>query len=167
LYVLEHVTHLTLTWDTVVIGVSLGVGTALLSAAWPTLTALRMSPLAAMQQRGVYSQRQAPLWPLTLVGLALLLGAYGLSRLPAIAGVAGFGYLASLALGVGTSCLVSPGFRALGRLCGRTLGRWLGGCGAVSTGQFNLRAATWHCGHGGAPHQLCHDDQRVDHDCQL
>ena len=68
LYVLEHVTHLRLTWDTVLIGTGLGIGTALLSAAWPTLTALRLSPLAAMQQRGVYSGLQTPLWPCTLVG---------------------------------------------------------------------------------------------------
>src|SRR5438105_6364300 len=46
----EHVTHLVLTWDTILIGMGLGVGTALLSAAWPTLTALRLSPLAAMQR---------------------------------------------------------------------------------------------------------------------
>src|SRR4029453_17299682 len=83
LYVLEHVTHLILTWDTVLIGMSLGIG---------------MAPLAAMQQRGVYSWRQAPLWPSTLVGLGLVLAAYGLSRLPAVAGVSVFGYLACLAL---------------------------------------------------------------------
>ena len=70
-------THLILTWDTVLIGMGLGIGTALLSAAWPTLTALRLSPLAAMQQRGVYSGRQTPLWPSTLVGLGLVLAAYG------------------------------------------------------------------------------------------
>ena len=111
LYVLEHVTHLILTWDTVLIGMSLGIGTALLSAAWPTLTALRLSPLAAMQQRGVYSGRQTPLWPSTLVGLGLVLAAYGLSRLPAVAGMAVFGYLACLALVLGISCLIPLVFR--------------------------------------------------------
>ena len=141
LYVLEHVTHLTLTWDTVLIGVGLGVGTALLSAAWPTLTALHMSPLAAMQQRGMYSQRQAPLWPITLVGLGLLLGAYGLSRLPAVAGVAVFGYLACLALVLGISCLVPLVFRALARVGRQTLTRWLGVEGLLALD--NLMYALW------------------------
>jgi putative ABC transport system permease protein len=126
LYIREHVTHLVLTWDTVVIGMGLGIGTALLSAAWPTLTALRMSPLAAMQQRGMYSSRQAPLWPMTVVGLGLLLSAYGLSRLPAVAGVAVFGYLACLALVLGVSCLIPLGFRALTRVGRQTLTRWFG-----------------------------------------
>ena len=82
---LEHVTHLILTWDTVLIGI-LGIehGAAVGCLANPT--ALRLSPLAAMQQRGVYSGRQTPLWPSTLVGLCLVLAAYGLSRLPAVAG---------------------------------------------------------------------------------
>src|SRR5262249_51054611 len=144
LYVLEHVTHLTLTWDTVVIGVSLGVGTALLSAAWPTLTALRMSPLAAMQQRGVYSQRQALLWPITLVGLGLLLAAYGLSRLPAVAVVAGFGYLASLALALGLSRLVLLEIRGLARVGRQTLTGWLGveGLLALDNIVYALRRGT-------------------------
>src|SRR5262249_44849146 len=126
LYVLEHVTHLVLTWDTVLIGMGLGVGTALLSAAWPTLTVLRLSPLAAMQQRGVYSGRQTRVWPRNLVGLCFLLAAYGLSRLPAVAGVAVFGYLACLALVLGVSCLIPLMFRALAQIGRQTLTHWLG-----------------------------------------
>ena len=60
----------------------LGMGTALLSAAWPTLEALRLSPMGAIQQRGVYSVRQTPCWRMTLVGMVLLFAAYGLSQLP-------------------------------------------------------------------------------------
>lgn len=144
LYVLEHVTHLTLTWDAVLIGVGLGVGTALLAAAWPTRTALRISPLAAVQQRGVYSQRQAVLWPITLVGLGLLLAAYGLSRLPTIAGVAVFGYVACLAVVLGLSCLVPLVFRALTRVGRQTLTRWLGveGLLALDNLMFALRRGT-------------------------
>ena len=144
LYVLEHVTHLILTWDTVLIGMSLGIGTALLSAAWPTLTALRLSPLAAMQQRGVYSGRQAPLWPSTLVGLGLVLAAYGLSRLPAVAGMSVFGYLACLALVLGVSCLIPLVFRALTRVGRQTLTRWLGveGLLALDNLVYALRRCT-------------------------
>ena len=144
LYVLEHVTHLMLTWDTVLIGTGLGIGTALLSAAWPTLTALRLSPLAAMQQRGVYSGPQTPLWPSTLVGLGLVLAAYGLSRLPAVAGVAVFGYLACLALVLGVSCLIPLVFRAMTRVGRQTLTRWLGveGLLALDNLVYALRRCT-------------------------
>ena len=60
LYVLENVNRVVLTWDTASIGAGLGMSTALLSAAWPTLEALRLSPMGAIQQRGVYSVRQTP-----------------------------------------------------------------------------------------------------------
>jgi putative ABC transport system permease protein len=126
LYVLEHINRLTLTWETGCIGVALGLGTTLLSAAWPTLEALRISPLGAIQQRGVHSRPQAPIWPSTLVGLLLLLAAAGLARLPVVGGVAVFGYLACLALVLGFSCLIPLVLRALTRVGRQTLSRYLG-----------------------------------------
>lgn len=132
LYIREHVTHLVLTWDTVALGVGLGLGTALLSAAWPTRTALRLSPLAAMQQRGLYSQRQAPLWPSTALGVVLLLSAAGLSQLPAVAGVAVWGYVACLALVLGVSCLVPLAIRSLAHVGRPTLTHWLGITGLLA-----------------------------------
>ncbi len=132
LYLLEHVTHLKLTWETVALGMALGLGTALLSAAWPTLAALRISPLAAMQQHGVYSLRQAPLWPFTLTGIGLLGLACGLSLLPAVAGVSVFGYLACLALVLGMSCLLPLVWRLLARYGRQALTRWLGVAGLLA-----------------------------------
>ncbi|MGE3539137.1 MAG: FtsX-like permease family protein [Candidatus Tectimicrobiota bacterium] len=132
LYLVEHVTHLRLTWDTLLIGLLLGLGTSLLSAAWPTLTALRLSPLAAMQQRGVYTPRQAALWPVSLLGGGLLGLAYLLSLLPAVAGVSVFGYLACLTLVLGVSCLVPLLFRALARIGRQTLTAWLGIAGLLA-----------------------------------
>jgi putative ABC transport system permease protein len=126
LYVLENVNRVILTWDTAMIGAGLGVGAALLSAAWPTLEALRISPMAAIQQRGVYSRRQTSLWPSTLTGILLLLLAYGLSRLPAVARVPVFGYLACLALVLGISCLIPLVLRAVAQVGRQTLTRWLG-----------------------------------------
>jgi putative ABC transport system permease protein len=73
LYVRVQINQLTLGWDTMAIGLGLGVSTALLSAAWPVREALGISPLGAIQQRGVYSTVQTPVWPLTLVGGGLLL----------------------------------------------------------------------------------------------
>ena len=131
-------------WDTVLIGMGLGIGMALLSAAWPTLAALRLSPLAAMQQHGVYSGHRTPLWPSTLVGLGLLLAAYGLSRLPAVAGVSVFGYFACLALVLGVSCLIPLVFRALTRVGRQTLTHWLGveGLLALDNLVYALRRCT-------------------------
>ncbi|MEE8301504.1 MAG: ABC transporter permease, partial [Candidatus Tectomicrobia bacterium] len=126
LYVQENINHLFLTWDTTVIGAGLGIGTALLSAAWPTLEALRITPMAAMQQRGVYNFGQSRLWPVTSVGMVLILTAYGLSRLPAVGGVAVFGYLACLSLVLGISCLIPLLLRSLSRVGRHTLTRWLG-----------------------------------------
>ena len=130
--------------DTVLIGMGLGIGMALLSAAWPTLAALRLSPLAAMQQHGVYSGHRTPLWPSTLVGLGLLLAAYGLSRLPAVAGVSVFGYFACLALVLGVSCLIPLVFRALTRVGRQTLTHWLGveGLLALDNLVYALRRCT-------------------------
>jgi putative ABC transport system permease protein len=144
LYVLENINRVVLTSDTVVIGAALGVGTALLSAAWPTLETLRLSPVAAMQQRGIYSLRQARLWPSTLAGSVLLLMAYGLSRLPAVGGVAVFGYLACLALVLGVSCLIPLVLRALTRIGRQTLTRWLGveGLLALDNLLYSLRRGT-------------------------
>ena len=126
LYVQENINHLFLTWETTVIGAGLGIGTALLSAAWPTLEALRITPMAAMQQRGVYNFGQSRLWPVTSVGMVLILTAYGLSRLPAVGGVAVFGYLACLSLVLGISCLIPLLLRSLSRVGRHTLTRWLG-----------------------------------------
>jgi putative ABC transport system permease protein len=128
----------------VLIGMGLGIGTALLSAAWPTLTALRLSPLAAMQQRGLYSGPQTRLWPSTLVGLGFLLAAYGLSRLPTVAGVSVFGYLACLALVLGISCLIPLVFRALAQVGRQTLTHWLGveGLLALDNLMHGLRRCT-------------------------
>jgi putative ABC transport system permease protein len=126
LYVLENIDRLILTWDTALIGLGLGLSTALLSAAWPTREALRVSPMAAIQQRGVYSVRHTSLWPSTLVGLLLLLLAYGLARLPAVGGVSVFGYLACLALVLGVSCLVPLVLRTCTRIGRQALLRWLG-----------------------------------------
>lgn len=144
LYVLEHVNRLALTWETGCIGAALGLATTLLSAAWPTLAALRISPLGAIQQRGVYSQRQAPVWPTTLIGLLLLLAAYGLSRLPTIGGIAVFGYLACLALVLGVSCLVPLVLRGLTRVGRHTLTRCLGieGLLALDNLLYALRRGT-------------------------
>lgn len=144
LYLVEYVTHVTLTWDTLVIGVALGLVTALFSAAWPTLTVLHASPLAAMQQRGAYTRRQAPLWPVTLLGLILLAAAYALSLLPAVAGVSVFGYLACLALVLGMSCLVPLVLRLLARFGRQTLTRWLGipGLLALDNLVYALRRCT-------------------------
>lgn len=126
LYVVENINRVVLTWDTAVIGAGLGVGTALLSAAWPTLEALRISPMGAIQQRGVYSAHHASLWLVTVVGVALLGTAYGLSQLPAVAGVAVFGYLACLALVLGVSCLVPLVLRVLTRIGRQPLSHWSG-----------------------------------------
>jgi len=144
LYVMEHVTHLVLTGDTVLIGVGLGICTALLSAAYPTLTALRVSPLTAMHHRGGTHPRHNALWPSTLSGLALLLAAYGLSQLPAVAGVALFGYLACLALVLGVSCLIPLAFRALSRFVRPALTHWLGveGLLALDNLQYALQRCT-------------------------
>jgi putative ABC transport system permease protein len=92
----------------------------------------------------VYSLRQARLWPITLVGLGLLLCAYGLSRLPSVAGVAVFGYLSCLALVLGISCLVPLVFRALTRVGRQTLTRWLGveGLLALDNLVYALRRGT-------------------------
>jgi putative ABC transport system permease protein len=142
--VLEHINRVILTADTAGIGAALGIGTALLSAAWPTLETLRLSPVAAMQQRGMYSLRQSPLWPCTLAGSILLLLAYGLSRLPAVGGVAVFGYLACLALVLGVSCLIPLVLRALTRIGRQTLTRWLGveGLLALDNLLYSLRRGT-------------------------
>ena len=162
LYVLEHVTHLILTWDTVLIGMGLGIGTALLSAAWPTLTALRLSPLAAMQQRGVYSGRQT-LWPSTLVGLCLVLAAYGLSRLPAVAGMSVW---VSRLSGARAGSLLSHPAGVSGHDPCRTsdpdaLAR---GRGAVGAGQPGVCVTALYGSHCRLAHQFCDDDQRRDHD---
>jgi putative ABC transport system permease protein len=144
LYVLENINRVVLTWDTAVVGAGLGITTALLSAAWPTLEALRISPMAAMQHRGMYSIRQAQLWPSTLAGVLLLLIAYGLSRLPAVAGVSVFGYLACLALVLGVSCLVPLVLRALTRVGRQTITHWLGveGLLALDNLLYALRRGT-------------------------
>lgn len=126
LYVLEHVNRLSLTWETTAIGLGLGLSTALLSALLPTREALRLSPLAAIQQRSAYTLRQAPLWPLTLMGSCLLLLAAGLSLLPAVAGVAVFGYLACLALVLGVSCLIPLVLLMVNSLGRQTVTRWGG-----------------------------------------
>lgn len=144
LYLIEHVTRLSVTWDTVLAGLGLGIGTALLSAAWPTSAVLRLPPLAAMHQRGVYLTRQTPLWPLTLLGVGLLLGAYGLSYLPALGGVAVFGYLACLALVLGVSCLVPLVLRSLTHIGRHSVTRWLGveGLLALDNLLYALRRGT-------------------------
>lgn len=144
LYVLENLNRVVLTWDTIVIGAGLGVGTALLSAAWPTLEALRISPMGAIQQHGVYSVQHASLWPITLIGIGLLLTAYGLAQLPAVAGVSVFGYLACLALVLGVSCLIPLVLRALTRVGRHTLTRWLGveGLLALDNLLYALRRST-------------------------
>lgn len=126
LYVLANIDRVVLTWATALLGAGLGVGTALLSAAWPTLEALRISPMAAMQRRGLDSTGQARVWPMTLLGGLLLALAYGLSRLPAVSGVSVFGYLACLALVLGVSCLIPLVLRALTYVGRHTLIRWLG-----------------------------------------
>ncbi len=125
-YVLEHVNRLTLTWETVLIGVALGLGTTLLSAALPTLEALRISPLAAILQRGVFRTRQAPVRISTCVGLLLLGASYGLCRFPAVGGVAIFGYLACLALVLAVSCLIPLILHGCSHIGRPTLTRWLG-----------------------------------------
>ncbi|MGQ4807810.1 hypothetical protein NKDENANG_01170 [Candidatus Entotheonellaceae bacterium PAL068K] len=144
LYVSEHVNRLLLTWDTAAVGLSLGIGTALVSAAWPTREALRISPVAAIQQRGMYSHRQKPLWPSSLAGIVLLLIAYGLSRLPTVHGVAVFGYVACLALVLGVSCLIPPVLRSLRHVGRQTLTRWLGveGLLAMDNLLYALRRST-------------------------
>lgn len=144
LYILENVDRLVLTWDTTLVGIGLGIITALGSAAWPTLEALRVSPIAAMQQRGVYSQRQAALWPSTLVGLVLLGAACGLAQLPAVRGVPVFGYLACLALVLGVSCLVPLLLRALTQIGRQTLTVWCGVAGLLALDNllFALRRGT-------------------------
>ncbi|GIX48050.1 MAG: permease [Candidatus Tectimicrobiota bacterium] len=114
LFLREHLDRLVLTPGTALAGVALGLGTTLGAAAWPVREALRVAPLDALQQRGVYTPRQAPVWPVTLVGLGLLAAAYGLSQLPPLGEVALFGYLACLALVLGLSCLVPLLLRALG-----------------------------------------------------
>lgn len=126
LYVLVHVNRLTLTWETVFLGMALGLVTALLSAVWPTRDVLRLSPVGAMQQRGAYSTAQAPLWPSMVTGMLLLLGAYGLSLLPPLGGVSVFGYLACLALVLGFSCTLPLVVRTLSRLGRPLLTRYLG-----------------------------------------
>ena len=161
LYVLEHVTHLILTWDTVLIGMGLGIGTALLSAAWPTLTALRLSPLAAMQQRGVYSGAPD-------TALAQHTGGTG-SRAGSLGHVAsggwhgGLGYLACLALVLGVSCLILAGVSGHDLQGRQTLTRWLGveGLLALDNLVYALRRCTVAT---SLAHQFCHDDQRRDHD---
>jgi putative ABC transport system permease protein len=132
LYVVENINRVVLTWDTAVIGAGLGVGTAVLSAAWPTLEALRISPMGAIQQGGVYSPRYASLWLVTVIGVGLLGAAYGLSQFPAVAGVAVFGYLACLALVLGVSCLIPLMLRALTQVGRHTLTRWLGVAGLLA-----------------------------------
>ena len=144
LYVLENINRLILTWDTTMVGIGLGIGTALLSAAWPTLEALRLSPIAAIQHRGMYSQRHTSLWPITLLGLLLLCIAYGLSQLPAVGGVSVFGYLACLALVLGVSCMIPLVLRALTYIGRQTLTRWLGveGLLALDNLLYALRRGT-------------------------
>lgn len=144
LYILENINRLVLTWDTALAGMGLGVGTALFAAALPTLEALRVTPLTAMQQRGVYRRRQTTLWPVTLVAILLLLTAYGLAQLPAVGGVALFGYLACLALVLGVSCLLPLGLHAGTYLGRQTLTHWLGieGLLALDNLLFALRRST-------------------------
>jgi putative ABC transport system permease protein len=144
LYVLENINRLVLTWDTAAAGVGLGIGTALLSAALPTREALHITPMAAMQQRGVYSLRQTPLWPIVLAGILLLLTAGGLSQLPAVGGLSIFGYLACLALVLGVSCLVPLVLRMLTYIGRQTLTRWLGveGLLALDNLLYALRRGT-------------------------
>jgi len=144
LYLVEYVNRLILTSETVLIGIGLGLGATLLSALWPTLEAIRTSPVGAIQRRGVYSTRQAPVWPITLVGIVLLGATYGLSRLPAIGGVAIFGYLACLALVLGVSCLIPLVLRGFNRVGRHTLTRWLGveGLLALDNLLFSLRRGT-------------------------
>ncbi len=73
-----------------------------------------------------------------------MLTAYGLSRLPAVAGVAVFGYLACLALVLGVSCLIPLVFRAMTRVGRQTLTRWLGveGLLALDNLVYALRRCT-------------------------
>ena len=96
--------------DTVLIGMSLGIGTALVGCLAHPDSVTPQSPGSDATTR-VYSGRQAPLWPSTLVGLGLVLAAYGLSRLPAVAGTSVLGILACLALVLGISCLIPLVFR--------------------------------------------------------
>jgi putative ABC transport system permease protein len=144
LYVLENINRVVLTWDTALLGAGLGVGTALLSAAWPTLEALHVSPMAAMQHQGLYSTGQARVWPMTLIGGLLLGLAYVLSRLPAVSGVSVFGYLACLALVLGVSCLIPLVLRSLTYVGRHTLTRWLGveGLLALDNLLYALRRGT-------------------------
>jgi putative ABC transport system permease protein len=144
LYVLENINRVVLTWDTALLGALLGVSTAVLSAAWPTLEALRVSPMGAIQQRGLYNVQQTGLRLVTVAGLLLLLAAYVLSQLPAVAGVSVFGYLACLALVLGVSCLIPLVLRAVTRVGRQTLTGWLGveGLLALDNLQYALRRST-------------------------
>ena len=144
LYIVEHINRLTLTWDTVASGVALGLSTTVLSAAWPTREALRISPLGAIQQRGVYAPRQASIRGVTLLGVVLVAMAYGLAQLPAVEGVAVFGYVACLTLVLGISCVIPAVLRGITRVGRHTLTRWLGveGLLALDNLLFALRRTT-------------------------
>jgi putative ABC transport system permease protein len=118
---------------------ALGTAMAAASALVPALEAGAASPCDSLSP-AVLERRRRP-WILAGIGLALAASAYGLSRLPPLAGRPLFGYAAALALLLGTACLCPGALRLFQAALSRMLrgSRWVAATLAASNLGRGLR----------------------------
>ncbi|MBI4641175.1 MAG: ABC transporter permease [Candidatus Tectomicrobia bacterium] len=108
LFLLVNLDSVAVTPGTLFLGLSVGLITALVSAALPISEAMRVTPRETLQT-GTYEEKRTTNFPLFFAGgMVVLALAYALSKLDAIDGVPIFGYLSCFFLVLGASML-TPG----------------------------------------------------------
>jgi putative ABC transport system permease protein len=106
LYLGAHADNVVFSGWATVKAFALGTGLSTLAAAIPAAAAARVPPAGTMRASGLAERRRDAFTRATaLAGVVLIATAYLISRLPAIEGVAFFGYISGLLAIAGVSCL--------------------------------------------------------------
>lgn len=107
LYFSSRPASISLTWETALLGIAMGVGISLVSALGPAWEASRVAPVEAMARGGREHQVRVHKWRTAAVAVILAFLAWIASRQDAINGKPVYGYLCAL-LSIVASALLIP-----------------------------------------------------------
>jgi putative ABC transport system permease protein len=126
LYFSSRPAAISLTWETALFGIAMGVGLSLVSSLGPAWEASRVAPVEAMARGRREHYVRIHQWRTAAVAGMLALAAWIASRQNAVHGIPAYGYLCALLSIVATSLAIPALVYSLTSITGRSIGRMFG-----------------------------------------
>jgi putative ABC transport system permease protein len=140
-YLLTEATQVPLSWPAILGASALGIGVATVAAHLPGREAAARAPAITLRSLPFEELPHTRLRGFVVLGVLLLLGAWGLSRLGPLNGVAVFGYAAGFGIVFGFAAFSPAAVLGFGRLVRPFLGRRFGIAGTLAADNLQRSVA--------------------------